>query len=315
MGTIYVQDSFTSTGVEEEIDLPAGSDHFVVRNLTQEATTQTPGRGVKFEWFNNPFFADNSQIRTFKSDGANTLESTFDTTGGFTYRKTPLFQEGAVTGTAITNASPAVVSMTNTYSEGDVVALYGTTGMRQIAGMEFTISSVSGAAFTLLGLDASSFTAAATAVISRRIAKSKSVKPFVNFVTGISQAPQAVVTLSKIHEYSVGQMIHFSVPSSFGMTEIDQKVGRVVSVTDYTFTVDLNSSSFSTFSFPPDSLVPVTQLFATVAPQGQRNEYNVTTVPFRAGDFVPNMSLPAGINSPAGSSGDVIVWESWKQEN
>lgn len=315
MGTVYVTGSFISKGVEEEINLPAGSDKFVVRNLTQEATTQTPGRGVKFEWFNNPSFAEGSQIVTSKAAGAAGLESVLATTGGFVYAKTEFFQGPAVTGTAITAATPAVVAMVNTYSEGDVVALYGTTGMRQIAGMEFTISTVTGTAFTLAGLDSVGFSAPATAVIARKIAKQKSVAPFSNFITTITSGPQAVVTVSKIHRYTVGQMLTFSVPTSFGMSEIDGKTGRIVAVTDYTFTVDINSTPFSVFAFPEDSLVPVTQLFATVAPAGQRNEYNVTTVPFRTGNFVPHMVLPAGITSPAGSVDDVIVWESWKQEN
>ncbi len=313
--TIFVQGSFISQGVGEDINLAAGSDYFTVRNLTQEDTTQTPGRGVKFEWYNNAMLPSGFQFRTFKSDGADTLGSTLDTSGGFIYRTTPLLQEAAFTGTAVTNAGPAVVTLENSFSNGDVVALYGSTGMRQIAGMEFTISSVSGSAFTLLGLDASGFAAPATAVIARRVSKDKLVSPSFNFVTKISQAANAIVTLSKSHDYSVGQLIHFNVPDSFGMSQISQLTGKILSVTDYTFTVDINSSSFSAFAFPIDALVPAVRLFATVAPAGQRNEYNTETAPFRSANFVPRMFLPAGINSPAGSLGDIIVWQSWKQVN
>ena len=313
MGTILMQGSFTSEGIEREINLTPGTDYFVARNLTQEGTTQTPGRGVKFEFYRD--MEAGSQIRTFKSTGANTLSSLLDTTGGFVYRNVPLFEEQPVTGTAITKASPSVVSMTNTFSNGDTVALYGTTGMRQIAGMEFTISSVTGSAFTLLGLDASSFAAAGTAVIARRIPKTNSVEPSRNFITKISKAKNGVVSLSKKHTYTVGQLMHFSVPSSFGMVQIDQKTAKIVSVTDYTITVDHNTTSYTTFAFPADVAVPATRLFATVVPAGQRNEYNVTTVPFRTGNFVPHIMLPAGINSPAGSIGDKIVWQSWKQQH
>jgi len=313
--TLLQQGEFTSDGTIQEIELPGAADYFVARNITQAGTTQTPGRGIEFEWVKSDNFADASQIRTFKSDGADTLERTVDTSGGFTYYEALPAQEAAVTGTAITAASPAVVSMTNSFSDGDRVALYGTTGMRQIAGMDFTISSVSGAAFTLLGLPAAGFAAPATAVIARRIPKRKDVLPSASFVTAISQASQAVVTTSVAHDYVVGQLLHLSVPSSFGMSEADQKTAKVVAVATYSVTLDLDSAAFTAFAFPADGLVPTTRLFASIAPAGQRNEYNVTEVPFRSGNFVPFISLPAGINSPAGSSGDVISWQAFKREN
>lgn len=315
MGTLLQQGQFTSDGNIKEIELPGNADYFVVENLTQAATTQTAGRGVKFEWFSSPDFANGSQIRTFKSDGADTLEKTVDTSGGFSFYGTLPIQEAAVTGTAITAASPAVVTMTNTFSEGDRVALYGTTGMQQIAGADFTISSVRGSAFTLLGLDASGFAAAATAVIARRIPKRKDALPSTSIVTAITQATQAVVTTSVAHDYVVGQLLHLSVPSSFGMTEADQLTAKVVAVTDYSLTLDLDTTSFTAFAFPASADIPSTRLFATVAPAGQKNSYDVTNVPFRSGNFVPFISLPAGINSPAGSSGDVIIWQAWKREN
>lgn len=313
--TVFVQGYFTSEGIEKEIYLPGGCDYFHTRNITQQGLTQTPGRAFISEWFNVPAITPGNNLRIFKNDAVNTLKGDKDATGGFIYRTEVQNQESPVTGTAITAANPAVVSLTNTYSNGDVVALYGTTGMRQIAGVEFTISSVSGAAFTLAGLDASGFATAATAVIARRIPKEKPVRPFINFITKISQATQAVFTVSKIHDYSVGQLLHFTIPPSFGMQEMNEKTARVVSVTDYTFTVDLDSSSFSAFAFPADVLIPSVRLYATVAPAGQRNEYNVTTVPFQSGDRVPTMVLLPGVQSPAGQTGDVIVWQSWKQEN
>ena len=313
--TLLQQDEFTSDGTIQEIELPGAADYFVARNITQAGTTQTPGRGIKFEWVKSANFSAESQVRTFKSAAANTLEQTVDTTGGFTYYESLPAQGAAITGTAITNANPAVVSIVNTLSDGDRVVLYGSTGMLQIAGMEFTISSVSGAAFTLLGLNASGFAAPATAAIARKIPKRKDVLPSTNFVTAITQASQAVVTTSVEHDYVVGQLLHLSVPSSFGMSEADQKTARVVAVTSYTLTLDLDSTSFTAFAFPASGSVPTVRLFATIAPAGQRNEYNVTTVPFRTGNFVPFISLPAGINSPAGSTGDIVVWQAFKREN
>ena len=308
------QDSFISTGVGVSINAPGSADYFVSRNITQSGLTQTPGRGIKFEWFNG-ITPQGGQLRTFKTDATNVENVTLDTAGGFTYVQSFPLPEAAVTGTAITAAGPAVVTMTNTYSEGDRVILYGTTGMLQIGGMAFTISSVSGSGFTLLGLDASAFATPATAVVARRISKSDPVSPPTLYVTKITQALNAVVTVSTVHNYQVNQLIHFSVPSSFGMSEIDQLTGQVLSVTPYTMTVNINSSSFSAFAFPTSASSPTAALFATIAPGGQRNAYNVTQVPFQSGLFIPYMYLASGPQSPAGSSGDVIVWQLWKKEN
>lgn len=337
--TILDQGSFTqgSTATSRNINLPASCDYFRAVNLTQMATTQTPGRGVVFEWFGDGLVAADAAIETLKADGANTLQGTVVSSGGFTYVESRPSPEAAVTGTAITAANPPVVSMVNTYSNGDRVRLYNTTGMLQIGGMEFTISNVSGTDFELLGLPATGFAAPATAVTARRVPKFAPVEPEFLYVTSISQASQAVVTVSVDHNYVVGQLIHFSVPSSFGMTEIDQLTGKIVAINTadrspyvgYGFTVDIDTSGFSSFAFPASTASPNARLFATVSPAGQRTQrdpnlavsdplyqtgYNFDEVPFRTGKFYPYMHLAAGAQSPAGSASDVIAWQAFKAE-
>lgn len=313
MFTLLMQDSFISTGSAYDIDLPGDWSSIEVTNVTQAGTTQTPGRGFKFEAVKGD--PEGSQLRYFKSDGSNAVNVDTDSSGGFTYYESFPAPGPQVSGTAITAANPAVVTMTNTFSNNDRVVLYGTTGMLQIAGMSFTISSVSGSGFTLLGLDSSAFSAPATAVKARLVSPVDPVAPMTLYVTKITQASQAVVTVSTKHDYQVNQLVHFSVPSSMGMQQMDQKTGKIVAVTDYTMTVDINSSSFSAFAFPASSLSPTSRLFATVAPAGQRNGYNVDQVPFHSGLFIPFIRLAAGAQSPAGSSGDVMVWKVWRKEN
>lgn len=321
--TIIDQGSFTSAGVGVKVNLPSSADYFRVQNLTQLATQQTPGRGVMFEWYKDLTAADTA-IEWAKEDGDDITNITLASSGGFTYVESFPEPEAAVTGgTAITSASPAVVTLANSYSEGDTVILYNTTGMLQIGGMSFTISSVSGAGFTLLGLDSSGF-AAATACTARRVPNVMAVEPSYLYVTGISQATQAVVTVSMAHNYVVGQKLTFSVPSSFGMSEISGKTGTIVSVGTYTMTVDIDSSAFTAFAFPASTGSPTTRLFATVAPAGQSTQYNPVTgvqtgynfqfAPFHSGLFLPYMYLAAGAQSPAGSSSDVIVWQAFKKE-
>lgn len=328
--TIVTQGNFTSTGVGVKIPVPSSADYFLVKNLTQAATTNATGRGVQFEWYKGLTAAD-AAIEWKKTNSTDALNMVGITTGGFTYvTNNPVIEAQAPNViTAITNANPAVVSQTNTYSEGDIIQFYGTTGMSQIAGMNFQISTVSGSGYTLLGLQAGGFADPATAGFTRRISKQLAVDPQFLYVTGISKANQAVVTLSvdPTQYYAVGMKMTFSVPQSFGMTEINGLTGKIVAVNAaaYTVTVDINSSAFTTFAFPASSASPTAPLFATVSPGGASTQvdpvtgvqtgYNFQLQPFRTGQFTPYMYLAAGAQSPAGSSGDVIVWQAYKMEN
>lgn len=315
--TIVDQGSFTSDGTVQDISLPSSADYFVVKNLTQLATTQATGRGVMFEWYKD-LVSDDNAIEWLKTNSTNALNMTLVTSGGFTYYETRPSPEAAIAVTAITAADPAVVSASQSYSDGDRVVLYNNTAMLQIGGMEFSISSTSGSAFSLVGLDASGFAAAATGGFVRRVARVGEVLPEYNYVTSISQASSAVVEVSILNSFVVGQLVTFSVPSDFGMVEMDQLTGKVTALdegaTNHSITVDIDSSAFTAFAFPASGSFPGASCFPTVAPAGSRNIYDTTNVPFRTGQFYPYMRLAAGAQSPAGSSNDVIVWQAYKME-
>ena len=339
--TIITGGSFTSTGAGVKIPLPSSADYFITNNITQMPLAPATAVVIKGEWFGSKFGAGataaNDGIRWKKTNSTNAINiDTFATStasNGFTYVQSEPVTEAAVTGTTITQAAGAVFSATNTYSNGDRVRIYSSTGMLQIAGMDFTISSVSGSAFTALGLDSSGFAAAGTAFIVRRISKLGMVEPRALFITKISKATQAVVTTSTdaTLDYVVGMKIHFSIPSGMGMQEMNNLTGTIVAIgaytsnATYTVTVDIDSTNFSTFAFPASTAVPTTQLFATFAPAGQSTQYNpvtgVTTgynfvlAPFHSGNFVPYMFLAGGAQSPAGASLDVIDWMAYKFEN
>lgn len=339
--TIIAGDTFTSTGVGKRINVPSSMDYFVTTNITQMPLAPATPVVIRGEFFGPKFgvgaTAANDGIRWKKS--ANTSVINIDTfatstaSNGFTYVPVVPVTEAAVTGTTITQAAGAVFSATNTYSNGDRVRIYSSTGMLQIAGMDFTISSVSGSAFTALGLDSSGFSAPGTAFVVRRISQLGLVEPRSLFITKISKATQAVVTTSTdaTLDYVVGMKIHFSIPSGMGMQEMNNLTGTIVAIgaytsnATYTVTVDIDSTNFSTFAFPASTAVPTTQLFATFAPAGQSTQYNPNTsvqtgynftlAPFHSGNFNPYMFLAGGAQSPAGASGDVINWACYKFEN
>jgi hypothetical protein len=305
------------------------------------------------EWFGAKFgsgaTAANDGIRYKKTNSTNGLNvDTFKTStasNGFTYvTSTPVVEAQAASAiTGISQVNPAVVTQTNTYSNGDIVRIYNTTGDLAIAGMDFQISSASGSGYTLLGLanTANNGLNAATAGNTRRISQFNAVDPEFLYVTYI--APGTVVTAAPAgtivgtsvdpsNYYVVGMKVKFTIPSKYGMREMDQQTGTITQLNvsnsggadapAYNFVVNIDSSSFSTFTFPASATVDPG--FATVSPAGAQTSFNPSTQvqtgydfvkqPFHTGQFVPYMSLSGGANSPAGANLDVINWMSYKLE-
>jgi len=341
--TLITQGSFLSAGINVKIPLPSSVDYFKTYNLTQMPLAPSTAVVVMGEWFGGNLINPASGLRWKKSTSTSVLNlDTFATStasNGFTYvTASPVVE--AQNSNAITNitaVNPAVVTQTNTYNNGDIIQIYNTTGDLTIGGMNFQISSVSSSGYTLLGLAnvAGNGLAAATAGYTRRVSTNWSVDPQFLFITNISQATQAVVSTSvdPSQYYVVGQNIHFSVPSSFGMTQINQMTGTIVAVNAvsatgnigaYNLTVNINSSAFTAFAFPASALSPTAQLFATLAPQGSSTQYNpmtntytgynFTLAPFHTGQFTPYMLVYGGAQSPGGASGDTILWQAYKME-
>jgi hypothetical protein len=165
----------------------------------------------------------------------------------------------------------------------------------------------------------------------RRVAPYAPVDPQTLYVTAITQAAQAQVTVSQANMVQLGQKLVFQIPGSFGMVQLDnfylpQNLPVVVTaiVDPYNFLINVNTTNFTAFAFPASSATPTTQLFATVAPAGQSTQYNPITgvqtgynfnqLPFHTGQFIPYMLVPAGAQSPGGAANDVIVWQAYKME-
>jgi hypothetical protein len=343
--TIITQGTFTQTNpaANVNIPLPSGCDYFKTTNLTQLAATSPAAYTCIYgEWFGGGETATNISfvndgICTYVNSSTALNISSFSRAGaiatasyaGFTYVNKYPDPQAALTGTTITNASPAVATVTNTYSNGDQVVIYNAVGMEQISGMTFTISSVSNSGFTLLGLNTPG--SAATAFKVRRVAPYTRVEPSYLYVTAITQASQAQVTVSQANMVYLGQKLEFTIPASYGMVQLNnfylsQNLPVVVtSIVDaYNFTINVNTTSFTAFALPASSGSPTTQLYATVAPAGQSTQYNpitmvqtgynFTQIPFHTGQFIPYMIVPSGALAPGGIAGDVIMWQAYKME-
>lgn len=306
--------SFTSTGSPFNLALPSGVDYFVLNNTSNLGGSDNPGEVQQAIW--HQALTPGDAIIVKNTDGAPTLTSTLLTSGGFTpYAQTGEALEVAIVGTTITDANPAVASATQTYQTGDVVRITKSTGMLQIAGWDFTVLFDSGSAFKLAYLDASGFGATASAFQVQKVNPQSAWYPKWRFITGISQAAQAVVTCSVDHGYKVGSQIRFSVSSDFGMQEINGLVGNVVAVntvtgTTNTFTVDIDTTNFTAFAFPTSAVANQGVQFPQAIPLGINPPTGDNTTEF-AFDNQSTQGLYIG-SGVCGDASDFIVWTAYK---
>ena len=198
--TIIQSGSFTADGNLKNLDIRSDCDWMEVVNYTQMATQQTPGRGVKFEWYRG--MAAGTGVEYTKADGADTLQGETLASGGFTLLdtsdQTPAAAQATIT--AISNAAIPVVtnSGTNGLSAGDVVRIIDVTGAQQLGGMLFTVGNNT-LTTTTFSLDYMAQIVAGTSGTFRRIPFQPQFAPRRRFVTAITAATSAVITLSVTH--------------------------------------------------------------------------------------------------------------------
>lgn len=271
--------TFLSDGTAFNLSLPSGYTEIELTNIDDLGSTAANTHVMK-AWGTSSMPAG-SGIFAAKTSGAATIAiPTTVASNGFTFLSdSALVANGAsvaLNGTEINRANPAVCSTGTTTNLADnvsVVRLFGTTGMLQIAGMDFTIGTVvASTSFELRYLDNTGFAADATAGTYRIINASSRFYPRTRYITAITQASSAVITLSVAHGYTAGQAVQITVPSEFGMTEINGLVGNITAVTTgatNTITVDIDSTAFTTFAFPTSAVAATGVTFAHVTPVGE----------------------------------------------
>lgn len=79
---------------------------------------------------------------------------------------------------------------------------------------------------------------------------SESFTPPLAYISAISQAQNALVTFTSNHSYTPGGLISFRVSKAYGMQEINQMVGIVLTITPSTLTVGIDTTNFTPFVYP-----------------------------------------------------------------
>ncbi len=321
--TIIQQGRFTSAGSAVNISLRSGVDWMKVYNITQMAASQTTALGVEYYW--QLGFPQAAMIEYKKAGAANAGANlvVYSTSGGFTYVDSSLQSYGVVnaTVTAVSNASIPVVSNsgTNGLVAGQIVRLNTIAGAQQLGGIDFTVgyNTLTTGTFSL---DYMSQIVAGTTGNWMLVNYDPIYYPRRRYITKISQASLAVVTLSVTHGYKVGQLVRMVVPAVFGMTQMNGLQATIVAInttttSGNTITLDIDSSAFTAFAFPVTAVYPFSP--ALVVPMGEDTAEALVLGQDILSDATVNsafigMQLAAGANSPAGSSSDVIYWVAGK---
>lgn len=320
--TIIQQGSFTSNGQNVAINLRSDVDWMIVYNLTQAAASQTTALGVKYYWQRG--MPATYAWTTFKSNAANAANlEAYASGNGFTLLDTSLQAPGALqaTITAISTASIPVVtnSGTNGLLPGSVVRLINVTNGVQFGGLDFTVG-LNTLTTTTFSLDyAPQISVAGTTGSFRQINFDPIFYPRRRYITNITQATQAVVTLSVTHGYAIGQEVRMVVPALNAMVEMNGLQGSIVAIntTNNTITLDINSSAFTAFVFPTSANVGAGYTPAQVVPIGENtatalsNGVDILTDATLNESFI-GILLTGGASCAGGASNDQMMWVAGK---
>lgn len=328
--------SFTSENpaARHDVELPSGQpDYFRIRNRTAwgDDAAET---SVEANWWNGMPWDSAQTIDQAVTSGA--LSSEAITSGGFRFIDTwnpPVFTANGLS--AISNANPAVInvdSSTGSVAIGDVVRVTNTTGMLQIASYDFSVTDLSVNTSITLNFDAQNEAAAATdgevrlIIPGRFYPRWRYIVP-VGGLEGIDQASQCVVCTSVYHDFSVGEKVSFRVSSAFGMQEINNMTGTIVSIgnasgaaystaiaSNYNaLKIDLDTSGFTAFALPTSAIAAAGYSPAMILPAGAGPQIgaNPPIVPTTAAFDNRNrylMRIGTGIITSASS---VYDWEAF----
>ena len=274
---------FTSNGQAKTLQVRSGFDWIQTYNLTKI----TAPANVTLQAYWQLGMPSGQGIKYNGSAGANTLQLTaLAATTGFT----PVDSAGnplgaSVATTSVSNATNPLILTGNTAGlvDGTIVRLTNNVNTRQVNGYDFAIDNITpNTSFRIASTLATATDGAAVQAGNYRIVKFDPLYyPRSRYIANITQAAQAVVTLTVPSGYAVGQSVRFIVPAAFGMVQLDQQVATITAVNDtlatQTITVDIDTTTFTAFKFPgtadyafsPAMVVPVGENTAYALQQSQ----------------------------------------------
>jgi len=259
-----------ATPVAQNIALPDRPDLFIVRDMTNWGAATTAVAQMQSEW--NRTLAQGAYIQTGQisaAAGSNYMYGANGTSGGFTFidqANPPTFANVAVTAVTGTNTWVVSTGTTTGINVGDYIRLINITSMQQFSGPNlYEVTAVSAGVSITLGYAATAKTAGMTCAANGTTGYYKKVIPEFFYpankaVAHITQATQAKVYFFRKHDFTLGQLVDFQIPTSYGMIQMSNLAAqprgpaRVVAIanttTESSITLDIDSSGFTAFTIP-----------------------------------------------------------------
>lgn len=281
-------------------------------------STANPGP-VKYAMWQKGM-ASGSALAKANTNGAATDTSSFLSSGGFTPVVSAANSYGvAQAGSGITNANPAVMTLTNSnvYQTGDVVLIEATTGALQFSGIPWSVVSTGATTYNLgisgVTFDASGFAAAATNVVTRKVNFPLAFTPYISYIVGLTVGATTTVVTSAPHGLVAGESVRLNIPAPWGSTQISGQQGIVLSVTNaITFVVGIDSSAASAFAFPLTAQAGAGVTWPQVIPFGDQAssfDASATDADFQ-GIIIGNSATVGAAVLSANSA--LVVWRAQK---
>jgi len=317
MNNIVQQGKFTSDGTAKTLKIRSGIDWLKIVNYTQHAAANN-GYGVEFFW---QLGMGTTSIMKYRPAGDQTVAS-ITQAASIQIVDSSSYATGAREAvTAGTNATQPVYSTADTTGllDGGIVRL-DNSDQTNLNGLDFSVDTVNANTnFRLANIlgTAPGIVAGAAGfykVVAPNIEIYRMFTPSNRNIASITLADSAVVTTLVDHGYAIGQRVKFSVPALYGMVQLDGLTGNITAVTDSTFTIDVDSTAFTAFTFPVYTSTPF--VHASVVPLGDNPGYAGYMT--RPGAFYnqgyTGVVLAGGTTGPAGNNDDVVYWMAGKSE-
>lgn len=319
--------AFSSTGARTVIALPPEADRVELYNLTNIGTVAAAAGGAEPSLFQRAFavrgMPDGSGYSYTNTLNTKTMVESILASGGngFTFLDTSVQTPGSSRAiTSVTAANPAVVATGDTsglVANTSVVRMFNVTNMQQIASLDFTVGTVNaGVDFQLRYMNTTGFVAGGAG--SYRIIPFDPIYyPRRRFISGITQAAQAVVTLTVAHGFTAGQRVKILVPSQFGMTQMNGLYATITAVTTgatNTITLDVDSSAFTAFAFPLSAAAAAGVSFPQVVPVGMAatSPYENLLEDATDNQALKGIQLDSAVIGSAGNSMKLIAYTGLK---
>ncbi len=281
-GTILSQGIFQVPAggpITQYIAVPSGTDWIWTYNFTQSLVVggATPNSIENYWQLNMP--VDSSYVKYYTT-GTAVLNgdviasggiSVYDPSGVNPY-SLPLVG-AAIATTAISNATRPVVLTATTagLAVGSVVRMSNTL-QEDTNGIDMVVGAINpGVSFTLLAASnalANVPGGVGGAGFYRKINVESPWYPARRFITNITRAVNAQVSLSTAAGFVVGQLIRFHIPAVSGMVELDGQAATIlVKVDEYNYLVSINTTGYTAFTYPTIAQQPSD--FPIVVPVGE----------------------------------------------